>query len=78
MAEISVRRLDLADMDAAARVHRAAFDDRLPWLAGLHKPEEDQLFYRTHVFRTCSVWGAANGAEIVGIVAFRPMWIDQL
>lgn len=30
------RRLALADMDAAARVHRRAFDQALPTLAGLH------------------------------------------
>ena len=78
MAEIGVRRLDLTDMDAAARVHRAAFDDRLPWLAGLHTPEEDRQFYRTQVFSACTVWGAEIDAEIVGIVAFRPLWIDQL
>ena len=78
MAGISLRQLDLADMDAAARVHRAAFDMQLPWLAGLHRPHEDRQFYRTRVFRDCIVWGASSGAEIVGIVAFRPLWIDQL
>ncbi|WP_430640587.1 hypothetical protein [Bradyrhizobium brasilense] len=36
---MSIRRLVLADMDAAARVHRAAFDQALPWLAGLHAPD---------------------------------------
>jgi GNAT superfamily N-acetyltransferase len=78
MVEIGIRKLDLVDMDAAARVHRAAFDERLPWLAGLHTPEEDRQFYRTQVFRDCAVWGAGDGAELVGVVAFRPMWIDQL
>ena len=78
MAEINVRRLELSDMDAAARVHRAAFDERLPWLAGLHTLEEDRQFYRTQVFGTCAVWGSGVSPEIVGIVAFRPLWIDQL
>ena len=35
-------------MDAAAAVHRAAFDQALPWLAGLHTPEEDPVSY-THL-----------------------------
>jgi hypothetical protein len=37
-----IRQLELADMDAAARVHRAAFDHALPWLTGLHTPDEDR------------------------------------
>jgi len=71
-------KLDLADMDAAAGVHRAAFDQALPWLAGLHTPEEDRQFFRTRLFRACEVWGAADGAELAGIIAFREGWIDQL
>jgi hypothetical protein len=34
-----LRQLELADMDAAARVHRTSFDHALPALAGLHTPE---------------------------------------
>ncbi|WP_276573466.1 hypothetical protein [Bradyrhizobium sp. BRP56] len=36
---MSIRRLVLADMDVAARVHRVAFDEALRWLAGLHTPD---------------------------------------
>jgi GNAT superfamily N-acetyltransferase len=65
-------------MDAAAVVHRAAFDQVLPWLTGLHTPEEDRQFFRTRLFRACEVWGAADGKELAGIIAFREGWIDQL
>ena len=74
----TLRRLGLDDMDAAARIHRSAFDDALPWLAGLHTPEEDRWFYRERVFTACEVWGAYAVDEMVGIVAFRRDWIDQL
>ena len=73
-----IRQLELSDTDAAARVHRAAFDRALPWLTGLHTPDEDRWFYREHVFKTCSLWGAFQGAAMTGIVAFRNDWIDQL
>jgi GNAT superfamily N-acetyltransferase len=73
-----LRRLELADMEAAARVLRTAFDHALPWLAGLHTPEEDRWFFRERVFRTCEVWGAFDGAELTGVLAFREGWIDQL
>jgi putative acetyltransferase len=73
-----LRRLELADMSAAALVHRAAFDQALPWLAGLHSPEEDRWFFREHVFKTCEVWGAFDNAAMIGMLAFRVGWIDQL
>jgi GNAT superfamily N-acetyltransferase len=65
-------------MPDAARVHRAAFDHALPWLVGLHTPEEDLLFYRRQVFTACTLWGAFDGAAMVGMIAFRDEWIDQL
>ena len=73
-----LRKLDLEDMDAAAMMRRTAFEHALPWLAGLHTPEEDRQFFRTRLFGTCEVWGAADGAELVGIIAFREGWVDQL
>ncbi|MEZ2127365.1 MULTISPECIES: N-acetyltransferase family protein [unclassified Sinorhizobium] len=76
--EIVIRRLALADMPAAARVHRASFDERLPWLMGLHTPEEDQHFWSEHVFHDCEVWGAAANDLLLGVIAFRRDWIDQL
>ncbi len=75
---LGLRRLTLADMAAAAAVHRASFDHALPALAGLHTPEEYRAFYRTQVFTTCQVWGAEKQSKLVGIIAFREGWIDQL
>ncbi|WP_211193911.1 GNAT family N-acetyltransferase [Pyxidicoccus fallax] len=74
---MEVRRLLLDEMDAAARVHRMTFDQRLPWLSGLHTPAEDRAFFREHVFSHCEVWGAFQG-ELLGFIAFRSGWLDQL
>jgi GNAT superfamily N-acetyltransferase len=73
-----LRKLELADADTAALVHRTAFDRALPSLADLHSPEQDRWFFRERVFKTCEVWGAFDDAAMVGIVAFRRDWIDQL
>jgi GNAT superfamily N-acetyltransferase len=73
-----LRQLELEDMDAAAQVLRTAFDQALPWLAGLHTPEQDRWFFRERVFATCEVWGAFDGAVMIGMLAFRKDWIDQL
>lgn len=71
-------RLERSDMDAVAAVHRASFDDRLPWLAGLHTPEEDRAYFGRVVFDECEVWGTFDDATLVGFIAFRDDWIDQL
>ena len=75
---IELRQLGLEDMDSAANIHRVAFDRQMPWLAGLHTPQEDQWFYRERVFPNCFVWGASENGVLVGFIAFQNGWIDQL
>ena len=75
---MTIRRLELAELDAAAAVHRSAFDDRLPWLAGVHTPEEDRSYFRERVSTICEIWGAFEDETLVGIIAFREDWIDHL
>ena len=76
--KVSLRKLELVDMPAAAAVHRASFNERLPTLAGLHTPEEDVGFWSAVVFKDCQVWGAEEGGRLVGVIAFLEDWIDQL
>jgi GNAT superfamily N-acetyltransferase len=73
-----LRKLALTDMDAAALVHRAAFDDTLPALAGLHAPAEDRWFFRERVFGTCELWGSFDQIQLIGMIAFRDGWVDHL
>src|SRR6266446_10608380 len=73
----TLKRLSIEAMDEAAVIHRKAFDERLPWLAGLHTPEEDRAYFRNHVFANYEVWGALEG-PLIGFIAFREGWIDQL
>lgn len=65
-------------MPAAALIHRTAFDARLPWLAGLHTPEEDRAYWQNHLFPNAMVWGASVGDQLAGVMACRDGWIDQL
>jgi len=65
-------------MAQAALVHRAAFDERLPWLSGLHTPDEDRAYFQGAVFDACEVWGAWAAERLTGFVAFREGWIDHL
>lgn len=72
------RQLALRDMDAASNVFRTAFDAQLPWLAGLRKPEEDRAFWSGYLFSNCAIWGATRQGELIGVIAFRQGWVDQL
>jgi ribosomal protein S18 acetylase RimI-like enzyme len=73
-----LKQLAIEDMDAAAAVHRTSFDEALPTLAGLHTPAEDRWFFRERMFPTCQLWGSFSDQELVGFIAFREGWIDQL
>ncbi len=73
-----LRRLTIEDMDSAAAVHRASFDHALPTLAGLHTSDEDRWLFRERIFAICHVWGNFDDQNLVGIIAFREAWIDQL
>jgi GNAT superfamily N-acetyltransferase len=75
---MDLRHLGIADMDAAADVHRVAFDERLPWLAGRHTSEGVRRYFRETVFPACTLWGAWEATRLIGIIAFRDGWIDQL
>ena len=74
---VTLRQLTRDEMDQVAVVHRTAFDERLPWLAGRHTPDQDRAYFRDRVFAECTVWGALDDA-LVGFIAFRPGWVDQL
>jgi GNAT superfamily N-acetyltransferase len=73
-----LRQLAIEETDQAAAVLRASFDQALPTLAGLHTPAEDRWFFRERLFVDGQIWGYFNDQELVGIIAFREGWIDQL
>jgi GNAT superfamily N-acetyltransferase len=73
-----IRALGRQHAPEAARVLRTAFDERLPWLAGLHTPDEDLRFVRDHVLARSQVFGALADGHLIGIIAFHEGWIDQL
>lgn len=75
---LTLHRLERPDMAEAAAVHRASFDERLPWLASLHTPDEDRAYFGGPLFERCAVWGAWDNDRLVGFVAFRLGWVEQL
>jgi ribosomal protein S18 acetylase RimI-like enzyme len=76
--DLELRPLALADMAAVARLHRRSYDERLPWLAGRYTLEQDRGFFRERVFPACQLVGAFLARRLVGFIAFREGWVDQL
>ncbi len=75
---LTYRQLTLTDMAAASNVFRNAFDAQLPWLAGRHAQSEDQAFWSRYLLSNCVIWGAGRQDELLGVIAFREGWVDQL
>lgn len=75
---MTIRQLGSTDAEAAARVHRESFDERLPWLSGLHTAEQDRAFFSNMVFKECGVWGSFENDVLIAFIAFRQDWIDHL
>jgi putative acetyltransferase len=72
---VAIRRADAGEAEAVARLFRAVRHVHLPYLPGLHTPEEDLWFFRERVFAECEVW-VTGGPD--GFIAFREGWVDHL
>jgi ribosomal protein S18 acetylase RimI-like enzyme len=66
------------EADAIARLMRRTWTTSLAFLPVLHTEEEDRRFFRERVFKACAVSVVDDGARILGFIAHRDGWIDQL
>jgi ribosomal protein S18 acetylase RimI-like enzyme len=57
---------------------RRTWTTSLSFLPVLHTEAEDRRFYREHVFKTCAVTVVDDAARILGFIAHRQGWIEQL
>lgn len=53
-------------MAACALIHRDSLDAALPWLAGLHTPEQDEAFFSGPVFDACHGFTAERFTDGAG------------
>ncbi|WP_150308078.1 GNAT family N-acetyltransferase [Planctomonas psychrotolerans] len=66
------------DADEIAEVLRVSRVTAMPWLPVVHTPEEDRAWVRAVLLPEHTVWVAEQDARIVGVLAIRPGWLDQL
>ncbi len=74
----ALEKLCLDQVEAVARLYRAAYDDRFPFIAGRHTPADDIRYFRDTVFPAEQVWGAIAEGAFRGIVSFREGWVEKL
>ena len=78
MSDFILRRADVSESDAVAALQRLSREVAMPFMRGLHTVEEDRTFFREQVFPICDIWVAERAAELTGMCAFRPGWLDHL
>lgn len=72
------RRATQEDLPAVAKLHRLAFFEAMPEMPVLHTPEEDLAFYSAVVVAESEIWVSESDGEMLGFIAFRSGWVDQL
>ncbi|MEM9556130.1 MAG: GNAT family N-acetyltransferase [Acidobacteriota bacterium] len=79
---ISLRQAQREDLAAVAALHRLSYFDAMPEMPRLHTLEETIGFYEQIVWPRDEIWLAVEGGgaeeSLVGFIAFRPGWVEQL
>jgi GNAT superfamily N-acetyltransferase len=78
MGSITTISLEAGHMLDAAKLRRIALWHRLPGLRDVHSLWEDETYWRMQLLSTCTILGALAGDELVGVIAYRKGWIEQL
>ncbi|MEV7010431.1 GNAT family N-acetyltransferase [Streptosporangium sp. NPDC051022] len=74
-----IRPADAADAAAIARIHVASRAGTMPYLPPQRRGHDEVTrWIEDVVFKTCHVWVAARGAEILGYAALEGDLLDQL
>ena len=75
---VEIRKAVAADVAQVADVFIASQADAVPFLRDLHTAQETRAFIANDVFTQCEVWVAAEGKQIVGMMALKDRHIDHL
>ncbi len=72
--------MEPADLDDVVAVWRRSRDDAQPWLEARmrHTRADDLRFFRDVVARENEVWLAVSEVGVLGLIALRDGFIDQL
>lgn len=77
MTQAGPRRAIAADAPAIAVLHRLSLRTAMPWLAELHTPAEDLVFF-AGVVATQTVWVIEGEGGLLGFAAVHEGWLNHL
>ena len=66
------------DAAGIAGIHMEARTAAMPWLAGVHTPEEVRHYFETVVVPNSEVWVVKTRGALAGFMSLRGNWIDHL
>jgi putative acetyltransferase len=75
---VELRLLSIEHAALTAPIHRASGALIPGYDTSLHTPAEDMEFHRSIVLTQNEAWGAFDGDDLIGFIAFQPGWIDHL
>jgi GNAT superfamily N-acetyltransferase len=75
---VILRRSNPADAGEIGRLHHRTMRTSLPFLPDLHTAAETEGFVANILMPACELWVAEGQGVILGYIAFKPGWIDQL
>ena len=73
-----LRRASLADAGEIGRLHHRTMRTSLPFLPDLHTAAETEGFVAGVLMPACELWVAEGQGAVLGYIAFKPGWIEQL
>ncbi|MBB5280871.1 GNAT family N-acetyltransferase [Pacificimonas flava] len=71
-------QLNAEHADAAADLHRTSVALVPDYDTSIHSAAEYRAFYRDDVLQRNAVWGAFDGPDLSGFVAFSTGWVNHL
>ena len=76
--DVTYRRMQPDEADAAAALHRKVGRVAWHWTPDLTDPEQERQMYRETVFAHGEVWGAFEEETLIGFIATLPGWVEHL
>ncbi|GAB3520788.1 GNAT family N-acetyltransferase [Arthrobacter monumenti] len=77
-ARVKLRRAVDSDAGAIGALIRFSKSEAMPWLYVPHTAREDSWWVANVLLPGSSVWTAVVDNELLGVLALRPGWVDQL
>jgi len=74
----TLRQANLKDIPSIVETRRRSYFTAMPHMPRLHTVSEDVAFFTNSVYPSATLWVVEEEQAVVGFIAYRTEWIDQL